>query len=136
MYIQHVSWYNVKNAFRRLVGLYKKLTGCFCVVKLTFSLMTLLVVFQLLSHVWLFVAPWTVAHQAHLSMGFSRQKYWSVAISFCRGSSWPRDPTCVSCIGKQILYHWATREAPFSYFPVFYNELLWCKGKKTFGNIK
>ena len=23
------------------------------------------------------VAPWTVAHQASLSMGFSRQEYWS-----------------------------------------------------------
>ena len=23
------------------------------------------------------VTPWTVAHQAHLSMGFSRQEYWS-----------------------------------------------------------
>ena len=23
------------------------------------------------------VAPWTVAHQAPLSMGFSRQEYWS-----------------------------------------------------------
>ena len=34
-----------------------------------------------------------------------------VAISFSRGSSWPRDETCVSCIGRQILYHWATREA-------------------------
>ena len=34
---------------------------------------------QLLSHVWLFVAPWTVAHQsmAPLSMEFSRQEYWS-----------------------------------------------------------
>ena len=30
-----------------------------------------------LSHVRLFVAPWTVAHQAPLSMGFSRQEYWS-----------------------------------------------------------
>ena len=28
-----------------------------------------------------------------------------VAISFSRGSSWPRDQTCVSCIGRQILYH-------------------------------
>ena len=27
--------------------------------------------------VWLFVTPWTVAHQAPLSMGFSRQEYWS-----------------------------------------------------------
>ena len=25
----------------------------------------------------LFVTPWTVAHQAHLSMRFSRQEYWS-----------------------------------------------------------
>ena len=30
-----------------------------------------------LSRVWLFVMPWTVAHQAPLSMGFSRQEYWS-----------------------------------------------------------
>ena len=34
-----------------------------------------------------------------------------VAISFSKGSSWPRDQTCVSCIGRQILYHWATWEA-------------------------
>ena len=27
--------------------------------------------------VQLFVTPWTVAHQASLSMGFSRQEYWS-----------------------------------------------------------
>ena len=32
---------------------------------------------QLLSHVWLFATPWTVACQAPLSMEFSRQKYWS-----------------------------------------------------------
>ena len=30
-----------------------------------------------LSHVWLFVTPWTAAHQAPPSMGFSRQEYWS-----------------------------------------------------------
>ena len=29
------------------------------------------------SRVWLFVSPWTAAHQAPLSMGFSRQEYWS-----------------------------------------------------------
>ena len=32
---------------------------------------------QLLSHVQLFVAPWTVARQAPLSMEFSRQEYWN-----------------------------------------------------------
>ena len=30
-----------------------------------------------LSRVWLFATPWTVAHQASPSMGFSRQEYWS-----------------------------------------------------------
>ena len=30
-----------------------------------------------LSRVQLFATPWTVAHQAPLSMGFSRQEYWS-----------------------------------------------------------
>ena len=35
----------------------------------------------------------------------------SVAMSSCRGSSQPRDQNCISCIsctGRQILYHWAT----------------------------
>ena len=38
-----------------------------------------------------------------------------IAISYSRGSTWPRDWTCVSCIswfGKWIFYHWATCEAP------------------------
>ena len=34
-------------------------------------------VYQPLSCVWLFETPWTVAHQASPSMGFSRQEYWS-----------------------------------------------------------
>ena len=40
-----------------------------------------------------------------------------VAISCSRGSSWPRDQThisCISCIGRRILYHQATLEAQFS----------------------
>ena len=32
---------------------------------------------QSLSHVRLFATPWTVAYQAPLSMGFSRQELWS-----------------------------------------------------------
>ena len=39
------------------------------------------------SHVWIFATPWTVAHKAPLSM--SRIWEW-IAISFSRGSSWPR----------------------------------------------
>ena len=32
-----------------------------------------------------------------------------IAIS-SRGSSWPRDQICISCIGRHVLYHWATWE--------------------------
>ena len=32
---------------------------------------------KLLSRVWLLTTPWTAAYQAPLSMGFSRQEYWS-----------------------------------------------------------
>ena len=48
-----------------------------CTVSLAgrFSLLSLCT--SALSRVWLFVTPWTVAHQAPLSMGSSRQEYWS-----------------------------------------------------------
>ena len=59
---------------------------------------------KLLSHVWLFVTPWTVAHQAPLSVGFSRQEYWSglpfpsPGIFLTQGSN-PGLPHC-----RQMLY--------------------------------
>ena len=59
------------------------------------------------SHVQFFAALWTVAHQAPLSMGFSRQDT-GVAMPCSRGSSWPMNRTqvsYVSCIDRQILYH-------------------------------
>ena len=40
----------------------------------------------------------------------ARMLEW-VAISFSRASSWSRDRTCISCVGKWVLYHWATRGA-------------------------
>ena len=56
--------------------------------------------------------PWTVAHQALLPMEFSRQEYWS-GLSFLTPGDLPdlRLRLCISCIGKQILYLWATWEA-------------------------
>ena len=67
-----------------------------------------------LSRVWFFTPLLTVAQQVPLSMGFSRQEYWGwVAISSPRGSFQPKNQTCVSCIsclGRWILYHWATWE--------------------------
>ena len=34
-------------------------------------------------------------------------------VTCCRGSSWPRPQTCISCIGRWVLYHWAIWEAPW-----------------------
>ena len=52
--------------------------------------------------------PWTVAHQAPLSMGFPRQEYWSgLPFPSPGGSSQPRDQThvsCVSCTSRRVLY--------------------------------
>ena len=58
--------------------------------------------------VWLFATLWILACQAPLSMGFPRQEYWWIAMPFSRGSSGPRDQTCifyVSCIGRWVLYY-------------------------------
>ena len=54
---------------------------------------------------------WTVASGSSIH-GILRARIpeW-IAISFSRGSSWLRDWTCVSCIGRWSLYHWAIREA-------------------------
>ena len=62
-----------------------------------------------LSHVQLLVTLWTVACQVPLSIGFfqARTLEW-VAISSSRESSQPRDQTydsCISCIGRLVLYH-------------------------------
>ena len=75
-------------------------TGCARELVLTGAAGMELVVVHLLSHVWLFATPWSVSHQAPLTMGFSWEEYWSglVAISFSRGSSQPRDRTRVSYI--------------------------------------
>ena len=48
---------------------HKSLCACACV--------RASVCVQLLSLVWLFVIPWTIAWQTLLSMEFSRQEYWS-----------------------------------------------------------
>ena len=52
-----------------------------------------------------------IGYQTLLSMEFSKQKYWSVAIPFSRGSFQPRDWTQVSCIAGGFFTLSATREA-------------------------
>ena len=65
---------------------------------------------KLLSHVWLFVTPWTLAFQCPLSMKFSGIMEW-FAIPFSRRSFWPRGQIQVSCITGRFFIIWATREA-------------------------
>ena len=48
----------------------------------------------------------------------ARMLEW-VAISFSRGSSQSGDRTRVSCIGRRLLYHWASREAHMVLLPPF-----------------
>ena len=60
------------------------------------------------SHVQVFATLWTVAHQAPLSLGFSRQEYWSGLhallqdIFLTQGSN---PCVYVSCTGRWVLYY-------------------------------
>ena len=72
-------------------------------------------VVQLLSHVQLFWDPIECNLPGSSVHGIFQARIleW-VAIFSSRGSSQVRDQTCisyVSCISRQILYHWATWEA-------------------------
>ena len=63
-----------------------------------------------LSHVQLLAAAWTVAHQAPLSMGFSRQECWSrlpfpPSGAYSRPRIKPLSPVSPTIINRQILYH-------------------------------
>ena len=92
-----------------------------------------------LSHICLFATPRTVALQAPPVHGIFQARIleW-VATSSSRGSSCPRDWThvsCISCIGRWILYHCTTWEAicirvvarscPISLFKGFSRQEYW-----------
>ena len=57
-----------------------------------------------------------------------------LAISFPRGSSWPKDwahISCNSCTGRQILYHWTTRASSL-FFGVYLIPSSWVNIPKIF----
>ena len=69
-----------------------------------------------LSHfscVELSLTPWTAAHQAPLSMGFSRQEHWS-GLPYPPPGDLPNSETEPvfqdSCVGRRVLYHYAAWE--------------------------
>ena len=79
---------------------------------------------QLQTCVRLFATLWTAARQTPLSMGFSRQEYWRmewVAISLSRGSSWPKDWTCVFYLAGGFF----TTEPPGKPLQMFNCTLKW-----------
>jgi len=57
---------------------------------------------QSLSCVRFFVAPWTADWQIPVCEIFQAKILEQVAISFSRGSSWPRDQTYLSCIAGRF----------------------------------
>ena len=66
------------------------------------------------SHIQLFATLWTIAHQAPLSMGFSRQEHWSELSCPPPGhlpNLWIEPVSLVCCMGRQVLYHWCHLES-------------------------
>ena len=101
---QNLLWPWSLLVFYRLL-LYERKRNC--LFKATFSRKKV----KSLSRVRLFATPWSIAHQAPLPMGFSRQEYWSgLPFPSARGSSQLRDWTQLSCIAGRCFNLWATRE--------------------------
>ena len=82
---------------------------------------------------WLFVTPWTVAHQAPLFMGFSRQEYWSELPIPPQGDH--PDPRielmslASPALGGKFFTTWATREAPYTLLYLQVKEQYACRGE-------
>ena len=55
---------------------------------------------ELFSHVHLFVTPWTIAHQAPLSMDFSRKEHWSGLL--CPSLGYISIPKSYSSVGLHL----------------------------------
>ena len=62
------------------------------------------------SHVWLFATLWTIAHQAPLSMRFSRQEYWSGLLCPLPGN--PSNPEMQP--ESLTLLHWQMGSLPLA----------------------
>ena len=76
---------------------------------------------------WFSVTPWTVVHQAPLSMGFPRQEYWS-GLPFPSPGDLPKTQGFNLCLlyCRQILYCHTTWEAQCSRIPAVNCRLRSC----------
>ena len=86
--------------------LLKSLAHCFNFLLSCKSSLHLLVVVYSLSHVQLFYDPMDCSPSDSSMQGIPQVRILEqVVISFSKGSSWLKDRTQVSCIGRWILYH-------------------------------
>ena len=75
----------------------------------------------LLSRVQLFAIPWTVVHQAPLSMGFPRQEYWSASRSLLQGIC----PDQGSTLSLLRLVHWQVDSFPMRHLGSSYRSMIY-----------
>ena len=96
-----------------------------CVLHCPLELPSGTVVVQWLSHVWLFAAPWTTAHQSPLSMGFSRQEYCS-GLPFPSPGDLPdpaTEPTSPALAGRFPLSHQGSPTWWGSFLVIYHDNL-------------
>ena len=87
-------------------------------------------VFQFsLNHVWFFCDPWTVTHQAPLSIGFLRQEYWS-GLPFPSPGVSPHTPVTPQRLNLYLL-HWQADSLPLSYLGSPVSDSLWPHGLQS-----
>ena len=80
-------------------------------VKITIThhfMLTCIFVLSCFSCVWFFVTPWTIDRQVPLSMGFSRQEYWT-GLHSCLQEIFP---TQQSYLHLLCLLHWQAGSLP------------------------
>ena len=103
---------------------------------------------KLLSRVRLFATPWTTAYQVPLSMGFSRQEYWS-GVPFPSPGDLPNpgiEPSLTHCrqtlyrlshqypnfiILLEIFHLWASIYTPSNCFAHHHPVRFWCTSSLT-----
>ena len=82
----------------------------------------------MLSGVWLFATPWTIACEATMSMEFPRQEYWS-GLPFPSQEIFPTQGLNLGLLHwRQILYHLIQQGSPRSIEETWYNLVFVKKG--------
>ena len=90
------------------------------------------IIVQSLSHIQLFMTPWTIAHHAPLPMELSRQVYWNGSRSLLQGIFLTQGSNTTLLHCGQILYHLTITEAQYDIKLVGYLEI--CKMSTGPGN--